>query len=130
MNAPAIQALLPEAASGARAGPLVRSFERRRMRIYVVQMLADVASVLCGFMVAGRIVAGWVPTPMAWLQAQLLLPVYLTFALYQGVYSIRSLTDQRFAMRRAAMALAVAAALLFFITYYVKSQITLSRTVM
>ncbi|MGN6497990.1 MAG: sugar transferase [Tsuneonella sp.] len=67
---------------------------------------------------------------MAWLQAQLLLPVYLTIALYQGVYSIRSLTDQRFAMRRAAMALAVAAALLFFITYYVKSQITLSRTVM
>jgi hypothetical protein len=130
MNAPATRVLMTPAGAPARPGPLVRSFERRRLRLYAIQILADVASVLCGFVLAAAILQGTFPAPTALLLAQLLLPIFLTIAIYQGVYSIRSLAELQFALRRSAMALAVSAALLFFITYYIRSPILLSRAVM
>jgi hypothetical protein len=80
MNAPATHVLMTPADAPARPGPLVRSFERRRLRLYAVQILADVASVLCGFVLAAVILQGTFPAPTALLLAQLLLPVFLTIA--------------------------------------------------
>lgn len=101
--------------------PLARSFERRRLRIYIAQMLTDLLCILGGFVLAGGIYLGKWPAQVALLEAQVLMPVYLTIALYQRAFSIPSLTDARFSLSRSALALAVAAALLVFITFYTRS---------
>jgi lipopolysaccharide/colanic/teichoic acid biosynthesis glycosyltransferase len=106
---------------------LVPSFERRRLRIYLSLILADVAAIFIGFLIAGAIYAGRVPAPSAMIQAQLLLPLFLTIALYQGAYSVGSLTDTRYAFSRVLMSIAIAAALLMFVTFYTKFAIAFSR---
>ena len=98
------------------------SSEHRRLRIYTLQAAADMASILGGFVLAGGIYQSRWPAPMALLEAQVLLPVYLTIALYQSVYSIKSLTELRFAIGRSSLALAVSAGLLMFITFYTRSS--------
>ena len=80
MNAPATQVLIRPRGSPARTGPLARSFEQRRLRLYAVQMMVDVASILCGFLLVGWLVVGKFPAEVPYVQAQLLLPVYLTIA--------------------------------------------------
>jgi lipopolysaccharide/colanic/teichoic acid biosynthesis glycosyltransferase len=130
MNAPATGLLTKAHGSSVRRSPLVSSLERRRLEVHAVQFIADGVSVLSGLVLAAAILQGTFPAPTALLLAQLLLPVYLTIAIYQGAYSTRSLTELQFALRRSGMALAVSAALLFFITYYVRSPILLSRAVM
>lgn len=118
MNAPATR-LQTEMIAAVAPMP---SSERRRLRIYILLMVADAACIIGGFVLAGGIYQSRWPAPMALLEAQVLLPVYLTIALYQGVYSIPSLTELRFAMGRSMLALAVAAALLMFITFYTRSS--------
>ena len=61
-------------------GPLVRSFERRRLRIYVGQMLTDMLCIFGGFLLGGGLYLGVWPAPIALIEAQVLLPVYLTLA--------------------------------------------------
>lgn len=118
MNAPITR---PRGRTRSSAAPLAPSFECRRLRIYIAQMLTDLLCILGGFVLAGGIYQGKWPAPMALLEAQLLMPVYLTIALYQSAYSVSSLTDSRFSLGRSALALAVAAGLLMFVTFYTKS---------
>ncbi len=59
----------------------------------------------------------------------MLLPVFLTIALYQGAYSIKALSDLQHAIMRLLLALSVAAALLIFIIFYAKSTAFFSRAV-
>ncbi|MFN6935903.1 MAG: sugar transferase, partial [Tsuneonella sp.] len=63
------------------------------------------------------------------LEGQLLLPLYLTLALYTPTYSIRSLQDFWFASKKALTALALAAALLLFVMFYAKATTEFSRVV-
>lgn len=60
--------------------PLARSFERRRLRIYIGQMLTDTLCILVGFVLGGGLYLGNWPAPIALLEAQVLMPVYLTLA--------------------------------------------------
>ena len=76
MNAPTTQ--LPIHGDVSRA--LVPSFERRRLRVYVVQMLLDVVCIVGSFVLAGGIYLGTWPAPMALIEGQVLMPVYLTMA--------------------------------------------------
>ncbi len=109
--------------------PLAPSLERRRVRIYLAMVLVDVILILAAFSFVGTFYLDYRPLKFAFLQAQLLLPLYLTLALYQRTYSIHALQDRRFAIVRALGALALAAALLLFVTFYTKSSAQFSRVV-
>lgn len=106
----------------------VPSLERQRLRIYLFLVAADVAIILCGFGLAGTIYYGaWTGRPM--LEAQLLLPLYLTLALYNGTYSLACLDSMRVTIARVVSALFLSAALLSFLTFYMKSSAQLSRVI-
>lgn len=107
--------------------PLVPSLERRRLRAYLYLLLADCLCILGGFGLAEWLYLGELPNNRALIEAQLLLPLYLTIALYQSCYSIRALSDRRYAIWRMVAALIISAALLNFIAFYTKSNESFSR---
>lgn len=84
------------------------SLERRRLRAYLALVGLDVLLVLAGFLLAGAIYLGRLPDPQALRQAYLLLPIFLTIAMYQGTYSIRTLLEWRFASLRVLLEQAMA----------------------
>ena len=92
MNAP----IAGRSSMGRVIQPLAPSLERRRVRIYLALLVLDIALILGGFMVVGEIYLDYRPFKFALFQAQLLLPLYLTLALYQRSYSIPALQDWRF----------------------------------
>ncbi|ABC64543.1 exopolysaccharide biosynthesis polyprenyl glycosylphosphotransferase [Erythrobacter litoralis] len=103
------------------------SLERRRLRAYLLFVVTDVAAIFIAFLAAGALYLQRFPDPQASNQAYLLLPIYLTIALYQGTYSIRTLFDYRFAISRSFGALAISAALLAFVAFYLKAGASFSR---
>lgn len=109
--------------------PLAPSLEHRRVRIYLALVILDILMILGAFSVVGHLYLDFRPSRYALQQAQLLLPLYLTLALYQRTYSIQALQEWRFAAVRAIGALALAATLLIFVTFYTKSTAQFSRVV-
>ncbi len=124
MNAPFESQLRPSDS----IGPLAPSLERRRVRLYLLMVLIDLAVVFAGFGFMESFYAG-AGRPMPLFEAQLLFPLYLTLALYQRTYSIRSLQDWRYASIQAGLALMLAAGLLLFVVFYAKSTTQFSRVV-
>lgn len=106
---------------------LAPSLERRRLRTYLALVIGDVAILLGAFALAGWLYEGLFPHPTTLLQAQLLLPLFLTIALYQSVYSVRALEELRFAVGRVAFALLISTLLLNFILFYAKTNAVFSR---
>jgi len=123
MNAPVRTG--PIAAQAVR--PLAPSLERRRVRLYLAMLLIDVALLLGSFGFIGTLYRSEIGPRSVLAEGQLLLPLYLTLALYQQAYSIRALEHWRFAAWRALWALAIAAALLIFVTFFTKSTASFSR---
>ena len=109
------------------APPVVPSLEKRRLRAYLAILLADVVAILVAGLAAGWLYEGLLPHPTALLQAQLLLPIYLTIALYNTAYSLGALQDLRYALSKAALALVISTALLAFILFYAKTGAVFSR---
>ena len=126
MNAPIAR---QERSSSRSSQPLAPSLERKRLRIYLTLLVLDVALIFGGFTFVGELYLNFRPFKFALLQAQLLLPLYLTLALYQQAYSIAALQSWRFAASRALGALLLGAALLLFVTFYTKSTEDFSRVV-
>jgi len=108
-------------------GALAPSFERRRLRFYALQMVADIVVLLGAFAVASYAYHGTVAVRSAMLPANLMLPLFLTIALYNGTYSIESLKNWRFATNRALSALLIAALLLNFFAFFAKLNDMFSR---
>src|SRR5690606_35600660 len=111
------------------ARPLAPSLERRRLQVYALQITADIGAIFSGFLLAGWLYHAQFPSTVAFNEACVLAPIFLVIALYQGVYKQRALVDVRFAIRRAAWSMAVAAALLIFLTFYLKTTESFSRAV-
>ena len=101
--------------------------ERKRLRIYVLQMIMDLGIILSTFALASLIYHDGVFTSTALLPAQLLLPVFLTVALHNRTYSISSLTDWMTGARKVASALIISALLLNFIAFFAKMNAEFSR---
>lgn len=101
--------------------------ERRRLQCYLAIMLADIAALFAGFGGAGLIYLGWHGFAEASVQAQLVLPVFLTLALYNGSYSLSTLERPVTGMVRAMAALGIALAIVVFIAFYSKSSAEVSR---
>ena len=107
--------------------PAAPSRERRRLRAYLALVLGDAAILHAAFILAGLAYEGVWLEWRALMQAQLLLPLFYTIALYNGTYSMRVLTNWRFGLRQALVALLISAALLNFVAFYTKSNATFSR---
>lgn len=106
---------------------IVPSLERRRLRAYVLLLLADGVLFNLSFALAALIWEGdwWEPRSM--LAAQALLPAFFTIALYNGSYGVTALNDWLFATRKALIALLISAALINFLGFYTKSNEDFSR---
>lgn len=109
--------------------PLAPSLERRRLQCYLALMLADIVALFAGLAFAGEFYLGDLGLARAMILAQLLLPIYLTIALYNATYSIGALTDPAFSMLRSVVALAISAAAVIFIAFYTKSTQEFSRVI-
>ena len=120
MNAPA--SLLREL-------PLAQPLERRRLQCYLALLLGDCAMVFAGYVAAGTLYLGAQGAGRAAVLAQLVLPLFLTIALYNGAYSIDALIRPRRGVLRALVAFALSAALVVAIAYYAKSSAAFSRVV-
>lgn len=103
------------------------SLERRRLQCYLALLVADIAMLVAGFALAGYFYLGSVIGSDALLVAQLILPVFLTIALYNGAYSMDALIRPYFGMLRAAVALVLSFAAVVFIAFYTKSSSEFSR---
>lgn len=107
--------------------PMMPSLERRRLQCYLALMLGDIAALFAGFGLAALLLDPAVKLGNELLIAQLLLPVYLTVAVYNDAYSLPSLQSMRIAVVRGVTALALSAAIVTFITFYAKSSEHFSR---
>jgi len=115
------------------AAGLATSLERRRLRLYIAQILGDAAALFAANLVADLLYLGsayLIKHSFAYvtLPAQLLLPIFLTIALHNGTYSLESLKDWRVAAWRVFAALAISAALLNFVIFFVRLKADFSHT--
>jgi polysaccharide biosynthesis protein PslA len=111
------------------ARPLAPPLERRRVRIYLAMLVADILMILGAYSAVGHFYLDYLGVYFGSQQAQLLLPLYLTLALYQRAYSVQALASPRYAIIHALAALGLAGTLLIFVTFYTKSTESFSRVV-
>ena len=105
----------------------MQSLVRRRLQCYLGLIMSDIAALFSGFMISGYLYLGWYGVDQAATLAQLVLPVFLTVALYNGAYSLRALEDARSGALRALAALSISASAVVFIAFYTKSSAEFSR---
>lgn len=115
------------------ANGLARSLEKRRLQAYLFSVAADALILLACFALVAMVYLGQAGD-LARVQdgmqsAYLLLPLYLTIALYDGTYSRSGLTDWRKSGGKAFLTLLVSAALLNFIAFFAKMNAEFSRVV-
>jgi exopolysaccharide biosynthesis polyprenyl glycosylphosphotransferase len=97
------------------------------LQCYLALMLGDILALFAGFGLAGSLYMAGPGMAGELVLAQLLLPVYLTVALYNSAYSLESLRDTGHSIGRTLLALVLAAAVVTFITFYTKSSAQFSR---
>lgn len=117
---------------GSADGPASRDgtplpLERRRLQSYLVLMIGDIVALFAGYLAASDAHLGSVHEGA--LLAQLLLPVFLTIALYNAAYSLTTLDNAGRGAVRAVMALGIAGAVVLFVAFYMKSSAIFSRMV-
>jgi len=101
--------------------------ERRRLQAYLAIMVGDIAMLLCAFTAGGYVYLGSAGIAMGWVLGQLVVPLFLTVALYNNAYSLQTLTNAGYGMTRALIALGLSSALVIFVTFYTKSSLEFSR---
>lgn len=131
MNGTPDQAAFGTTGQRGRAEPFdwrpVPSLERRRLQCYLALLISDALMLFAGFALAGYLYFGSVIGSAALLLAQLILPVFLTLALYNGAYSMQALIDPLHGIFRAGAALFISFAIVVFVAFYTKSSGTFSR---
>jgi len=108
-------------------GIALPSLERRRLQCYLGIMLGDIAVLFLAFAATGWVYLGSYGIDAGLLLAQLLLPAYLTVALYNGAFSRRALESWEFGSARAVVGLILSSCVVVFIAFYTKSSRDFSR---
>ncbi len=115
------------------ANGLAPSLEKRRLQAYLAMVAADAIGIIVSFALVSLVYLGRdgnLARMHGGLQAAyLLLPLFLTIALYNGTYSRSTLTDWRKAGGKAFVSLLVSAALLNFFAFFAKMNADFSRVV-
>lgn len=105
----------------------VPSLERRRLQCYLALLVGDILMLFVGFALAGYLYLGSIIGSDSLLLAQLILPVFLTIALYNGAYSMQALIRPLHGIVRAGAALFISFAIVVFVAFYTKSSSEFSR---
>ncbi len=104
-----------------------RPLERRRLQSYLAIMLGDIVMLITAFVAVGYGYLGTDGVNFGLVLGQLLLPVYLTIALYNNAYSLQALVEPAYGVRQALVALLISSAVVIFIAFYTKSSRDFSR---
>lgn len=107
--------------------PGANPLERRRFQCYLVLVLYDLFALAVGFWLAGLARYGDILAPEAWRQLNLIAPIFLTFALYNGSYSVASLASTLRSAARVVKGLLTAAGLMLLIAFFTKTGADYSR---
>lgn len=110
--------------------PSALPLQRRRLQCYLALLIADLTAIFAAFALAGWLYLGSTGVSQSMRIGQLILPLFLTIALYNGAYSLRSLEDARSGTLDALAALAIAAATMVFIAFYTRSSTSFSRVML
>lgn len=103
------------------------SLERRRLQCYLAQIVADSLAIILAFASLGYLYLGADGLGDALISGQVLLPIFLTIALYNGAYSIDSLGNPGRGIVRALVALGISVSAVMFIGFLTKSSADFSR---
>ena len=117
------------AAEARRAPDLPRAhpLDRRRLQCYLALVITDIVALFAGYLLSGYLYLGLAGLEQASVLAQLLLPIFLTIALYNSAYSLSALVDPMAGLRRAVAALVISAAAVVFIAFYARASADFSR---
>jgi lipopolysaccharide/colanic/teichoic acid biosynthesis glycosyltransferase len=110
-------------------GGLAPSLERKRLRVYILQMLADIGLLLGSCALVGVLYLPGAPIGFSLLPAELVLPLFLTIAWHNGTYSLDSLTNWRGSSWNMVSAIVIAGALLNFFAFFARFNAQFSRVV-
>ena len=127
MNAPIAARLLLREQKEADELLVAPSLERRRLECYLALVGGDIFSIFTGFAVAGYIYAASAGVADSLLYGPLILPVFLTVALYNGAYSIEALREGWRGVYRALVAVIIAVAVVIFIQFLTMPKADFSR---
>ncbi|MFC0203627.1 sugar transferase [Novosphingobium soli] len=104
------------------------SRERRRLQCYLALVLGDIAAVFLGFAATGYVLAGAEGLSESLIHAQLILPIYLTLALYNGSYSIATLQEGWRGVFRGLIAMVIAVVVVVFVQFLIRPDANVSRS--
>lgn len=110
--------------------PVTSSLEKRRVVVHLAIFTCDLIMIACAYQLAAFVYLGVLPSDYAATQSTLFIPIFAILAMYNNVYSIRSLTSLSFALSRVVASAFLAFALLVFATFYMAQTGDLSRAVM
>ena len=105
------------------------SRERRRLQCYLALFVGDILATCLAFGGIGYLFGGEAGIADSLVHAQLILPIYLTLALYNGSYSIDSLREAWTGIFRAMMAMVIAVAVVVFVQFLIRPGADVSRAV-
>jgi exopolysaccharide biosynthesis polyprenyl glycosylphosphotransferase len=106
---------------------LAPSLERRRLQCYLAQIVVDIVALLSGFAIASFLYSGYAGVSADLVTAQLIVPIFLTIALYNGSYSIDSIGNVVLGIGRSLVSLILSALLIALIAFVTKSGEEFSR---
>lgn len=127
VNAPVRLQAAPSPIAGDDDLLVAPSLEKRRLQCYLALILTDILVLLIGFGLAGYIYTGPSGGWSALVRAQVLLPIFLTIATYNGSYSIKALRYPLSGSARALVALGLSFAAVVFIAFYARTSTAYSR---
>ncbi len=104
------------------------SMEHRRIQLYAMLFLFDVAIGFASFWLAGKVYVGENVSMRAIQVMQLTAPIYLVIAIYNRVYSIEALQNLRYAIWRMGLALAFAVMFFLVLTFYARTSADFARS--
>ncbi len=127
MNVHAAVSDSPLARQDAQSMILAPSLERRRLQCYLAQIAVDIVGLLSGFAIASFLYTGFAGVSADLVIAQLILPIFLTIAFYNGTYSIDSIGHVLLGIGRSFVALILSALFVALIAFVTKSGAEFSR---
>lgn len=125
-----VHATVPDSTARADASQslvLAPPLERRRLQCYLAQIVVDIGALLLGFATASFLYSGSAGVSEDMVMAQLILPIFLTIALYNGSYSIDSIGNVGLGIGRSMVALILSALFVALIAFVTKSGEDFSR---
>jgi lipopolysaccharide/colanic/teichoic acid biosynthesis glycosyltransferase len=118
---------LRQAAEDPELQPTVPSRQWRRIESYVALAVGDVLGIIFGFGLVSSLFFHAHGIGSALLHAQLILPIFIIIALYNGSYSIATLQSSWTGVGRGIFALIIAIIATVFLQFLIRPDVEVSR---